>query len=347
MGAARALGLLLGVAADAAFGDPRRHHPVAAFGWLAQQAERACYAPHELAGLGYASALAGAAAAAGGLLEHAGRGRAAVHVAGTALATWVALGGTSLAQEGAAMARALAAGDLEGARARLPHLCGRDPASLDLAGVARASVESIAENTSDAVVAPLIWGAVAGAPGLLAYRAINTLDAMVGYRSPRYRRFGWAAARLDDLANLLASRMAAGLATMCAPLAGGSARGAWQAWRRDAAAHPSPNAGQLEAAFAGALRVRLGGRTVYPHGVEQRPVLGHGHIPDAGDLTRAVMLSRIVGLVAAALCAALAAIAQRPYRRATPAASGGSCGSSPRGEYSSSRCPSLASRHAK
>jgi len=185
------------------------------------------------------------------------------------------LGAASLADEGAAMARALDAGDLDGARARLPHLCGRDPVALDLAGVARASVESIAENTSDAVVAPLMWGAVTGMPGLLAYRAINTLDAMVGYRSPRYLRFGWAAARLDDLANLLPSRATAGLTMLCAALVGGSARGAWQAWRRDAVAHPSPNAGQVEAAFAGALEVRLGGRTVYPHGIEQRPIMGH------------------------------------------------------------------------
>lgn len=308
MGAARAVGLLLGVAADAAFGDPGHHHPVAAFGRVAATVERACYAEHRLAGLVHTGTLVGAAAALGGLLEQAGRGRATVQVAVTALATWIALGGTSLAEEGAAMARALDAGDLEGARARLPHLCGRDPANLDLVGMARASVESIAENTSDAVVAPLVWGAVAGVPGLLAYRAINTLDAMVGYRSARYRRFGWAAARLDDVANLVPSRAAAVLTTLCAPLVGGSACGAWQAWRRDAAAHPSPNAGQVEAAFAGALEIRLGGRTVYPHGTEQRPVLGHGRTPDAGDLTRGVELSRVIGLAAAALCAALAVV---------------------------------------
>jgi adenosylcobinamide-phosphate synthase len=140
-------------------------------------------------------------------------------------------------------------------------------------------------------------------PGLLVYRAVNTLDAMVGYRSPRYRRFGWAAARLDDVANLLPSRATAGLTTLCAPLVGGSARGAWAAWRRDAAAHPSPNAGQVEAAFAGALEVRLGGPTRYPHGIEQRPVMGHGRSPDVGDLTRGVELSRVIGLAAAALAA--------------------------------------------
>lgn len=311
MGAERAVGLLLGVAADAALGDPVRNHPVAAFGRLAATAERACYADHRLAGTVYTAALVGGAAAVGGLLERAGRGRAAVQVAGTALATWIVLGGASLAKEGAAMARELDAGDLAAARARLPHLCGRDPAQLDAAGMARAGVESIAENTSDAVVAPLMWGAVAGVPGLLAYRAANTLDAMVGYRSPRHQRFGWAAARLDDLANLLPARLAAGLTVLCAPVVGGSAHGAWRAWRCDAAAHPSPNAGQIEAAFAGALEVRLGGRTVYPHGAQQRPVLGDGRTPDAGDLTRGVELSRVIGMVAAALVALVAAVLGR------------------------------------
>jgi adenosylcobinamide-phosphate synthase len=338
--------LLLGVAADAAFGDPRRCHPVAAFGRLAVTAERACYAENRLAGLVYTAALVGAASAVGGLAERAGRGRTPVQVAGTALATWIVLGGASLAEEGAAMARALDAGDLDAARSRLPHLCGRDPALLDLAAMARASVESVAENTSDAVVAPLVWGALAGVPGLLGYRAVNTLDAMVGYRSPRYRRFGWAAARLDDLVNLLPSRVAAALTTLCAPLVGGSASGAWQAWRRDAEAHPSPNAGQVEAAFAGALEIRLGGRTVYPHGAEQRPVLGHGRTPDAGDLIRGVELSRVIGLAAAALCAMLAAVTQRPYRSASSAI-GGSCGSSPSGDHLSSWRPSVASRQAK
>ena len=311
VGAQRAVGLLLGVAADAAIGDPGRGHPVAAFGRLAAQAQRVCYADHRLAGTVYTAALVGGAAAVGGLLERAGRDRAVVQVAGTALATWVVLGGTSLARQGAAMARELDAGDLAAARARLPHLCGRDPAQLDAAGMARASVESIAENTSDAVVAPLVWGAVAGVPGLLAYRAANTLDSMVGYRSPRHLRFGWAAARLDDFANLLPARVAAGLTVLCAPVVGGSAPGAWRAWRCDAAAHPSPNAGQVEAAFAGALEIRLGGRTVYPHGAQQRPVLGDGRTPDAGDLNRGVELSRVVGVVAAALVALLAVLLGR------------------------------------
>jgi adenosylcobinamide-phosphate synthase len=164
----------------------------------------------------------------------------------------------------------------------------------------------VAENTSDAVVAPLIWGGLAGIPGLLAYRAANTLDAMVGHRSPRYANFGWSAARLDDLANLIPSRLAAVLTSATAPVVGGSSRSAWQTWRRDASAHPSPNAGQVEAAFAGALEIRLGGRTVYPHGTEERPVLGHGRSPDAGHVTRAVELSRVVGAASAAVSAVIA-----------------------------------------
>jgi adenosylcobinamide-phosphate synthase len=134
---------------------------------------------------------------------------------------------------------------------------------------------------------------------------------MVGYRSPRYRRFGWAAARLDDLANLLPARLSAALTTLCAPVVGGSASGAWRVWRRDASAHPSPNAGHVEAAFAGALEVRLGGRTPYAHGVEERPVLGDGRDPDAGHVTRAVALSRVVGAVAGAVASAVAVVIGR------------------------------------
>ena len=138
-------------------------------------------------------------------------------------------------------------------------------------------MESVAENTSDAVVAPLLWGAVAGLPGLLGYRAVNTLDAMVGHRSPRYRRFGWAAARLDDLANWVPARVGAGLAA--------ALRRRWSAGPRAEALravadgrgrHPSPNAGVVEAAFAGALGIRLGGRNVYDGRVEERGVLGDG-----------------------------------------------------------------------
>ena len=168
----------------------------------------------------------------------------------------------------------------------------------------RAAVESIAENTSDAAVAPLFWGGVAGVPGLIAYRTVNTLDSMVGYRSDRYRRFGWASARLDDVANLVPARLAGVLVVVL----GDDRAGALRAWRRDAAAHPSPNAGVVESSFAGALGLRLGGRTVYPHGVEERPALGDGHPPEVADLYSTTHLSRRVQLGALASSALIACV---------------------------------------
>jgi adenosylcobinamide-phosphate synthase len=298
---ARAAGLVLGFVADAVLGDPRRAHPVAGFGALAAALERRIYADRRLAGTVHAVVLVGGAAALGALAERAGP-----RVGVTAVATWAVLGGSSLAGHGASLAAELAAGDLAAARLRLPSLCGRDPAFLDAAGMARAGTESMAENTSDAVVAPLFWGAVAGVPGLLGYRAVNTLDAMVGYRSPRHLRYGWASARLDDLANLVPARLAAVLFVALAPAVGGSPRAALQAWHRDARAHPSPNAGPVEAAAAGALGIGLGGRTVYPHGVEERPRLGRGPAPTPADLRRAARLSRLVGAAAAAVAAVIA-----------------------------------------
>ena len=306
MGGGRALGLLLGVAADAVFGDPRRFHPVAAFGRSASALEKRLYADSKAAGVAYTAVLVGSTMAAGVVVERAARRHWLAQALTTGLATWTVLGGSSLAAEGTSMGRELDSGDIEAARARLPHLCGRDASRLDTFGLARATVESVAENTSDAVVAPLVWGSVFGVPGLLGYRAANTLDAMVGHRSPRYSRFGWASARLDDLLNLLPSRLAALLTVGGAPVVGGSAPQAWETWRRDASAHPSPNAGQVEAAFAGALEVRLGGRTVYSHGVEERPVLGHGRNPDSGHVTRAVELSRVVGFAAGLVSAVVA-----------------------------------------
>jgi adenosylcobinamide-phosphate synthase len=212
------------------------------------------------------------------------------------------------------MAGLLESGDLAGARLLLPSLCGRDPAALDAAGLARAALESVAENTSDAQVAPVLWAAVGGVPAVLVYRGANTLDAMIGNKSPRYARFGWAAARFDDVANFVAARMTALLVVLCAPLVGGSPAGALRVWRRDAARHPSPNAGVVESAFAGALGVRLGGPTQYAHELEIRPTLGDGRAPEVADLARAVRLSRIVQ--AAAVAVALSA-ACRIDRRAS------------------------------
>ena len=187
------------------------------------------------------------------------------------------------------------------ARRGLPALCGRDAAGLDIAGVARAVVESVAENTSDAAVGPLLWSAAFGLPGAVGYRAVNTLDAMVGHRSPRYARFGWAAARLDDAVNLIPARVTAVLTCVLAPLVGGSAAEAWRGWRT--AAHPSPNAGPCEGAFAGALGRILGGPIAYDGRGDMRPTLGAGPAPDAADIARAVRLSRAVIMVAALLAA--------------------------------------------
>lgn len=330
------MGLLLGVTADAVWGDPAHWHPVAGFGRCATAVERLLYADRRRSGATYTAVLVGGAVALGAAAEAVGRRHPVAGAALTAGATWTVLGGTSLARHGDALARELGAPspryewhsrpnlsdesatrqgvDLDAARARLPSLCGRDPSVLDAAGLARAGVESLAENTSDAVVAPLLWGAVAGMPGLLGYRAVNTLDAMVGYRSPRYGRFGWASARLDDLANLVPARVTALLFAALAPAVGGSPAEALRAWRRDSPAHPSPNAGPVEAAAAGALGIGLGGRTAYPHGVEDRPRLGSGPPPNPGDLLRAARLSRLVGAAAALLSAVIAvSVHGRPH----------------------------------
>ena len=212
-----------------------------------------------------------------------------------AACTWAALGGRSLAREADAVAADVRSGDLDAARAALPALVGRDPDALDADGICRATVESVAENTADAVVGVLLWGAVAGPAGVAAYRAANTLDAMVGHRSERYADFGWAAARLDDALTWPVARTGAALAAACAPVVGGSAGAALRAVRRDGAAHPSPNAGRMEAAFAGALGVRLGGPLAYAGRVEERPRLGDGRAPVPDDVTRAIRLSLAVG----------------------------------------------------
>ncbi len=235
-------------------------------------------------------------------------------MAAAAITAWAVTGGRSLSFYSERALVSLSRNDLDAARQILPSLCGRDPAGLNAAEIARAVIESVAENTSDAVVAPLLWGAVAGPPGLAAYRAINTLDAMVGHRSPRYLRFGWASARLDDAANWIPARVTAALAVACAPLVpGGDPRAALRTVRRDGGHHPSPNAGRCEeAAFAGcALGVRLGGRNSYGGIAEARPELGDGRAPEPGDIRRAVMLARAVTVSATALAVLVAMLRGR------------------------------------
>jgi adenosylcobinamide-phosphate synthase len=304
-------GLLAGVVLDSLLGDPRRGHPVAGFGRAAAALERRAYADDRTRGALYTTACvllaAAPAAAASRLTRHHPLAR------GTAVAitVWAVTGGRSLRSEAGKTVAALDQHDLAAARAQLSSLCSRDPAQLGPKEIARAVVESVAENTSDAVVGPLVWGALAGLPGLAVYRAVNTLDAMVGYTSPRYTRFGWASARLDDVLNWAPARLTAAvtaaLAAACAPLANGDRARAWHTARRDGGHHPSPNAGRPEAAFAGALGLRLGGSSQY-HGVtEHRPELGDGRPPEPADVRRAQRLCLAVTLTAAALTAAAAA----------------------------------------
>jgi adenosylcobinamide-phosphate synthase len=304
----RLAGVLAGCLADLVLADPRAGHPVAGFGAAAATVERVIYRDTRIAGAAHVGVLVGAVSLLGAAVQRDARRRGPrCAVAATAVATWIALGGTSLTRTGLAMGELLSRDDVDGAKRLLPSLCGRDPAQLDAAGLTRASLESVAENTSDAHVAPLLWATVGGAPAVLGYRAVNTLDSMVGHRSPRYVRFGWAAARLDDAANYVAARVTAALVVLCAPVVDGSPSGAVRAWRRDAARHPSPNAGVVEAAFAGALGVRLGGPTQYQYELQIRPTLGEGIPPSVADLRRAVRLSRAVQAGATLLCLAVSA----------------------------------------
>lgn len=298
--AARALGLALGYGADRVWGDPRRLHPVAGFGTCALALERRIYRDDRASGVAHVLILVGGAIG----LAYAGERSAQnplAHTVLTAAVTWAVLGGRSLEREADTVHTFLAAGDLESARAQVRNLVGRDTSALSPDEVARAVVESVAENTSDAVVASLVWGAVAGVPGLVAHRATNTLDAMIGHRNARYDRFGWAAARLDDALGLPASRLSGALAAALGPDPAGTLR----AWHRDARHHPSPNAGVVEAAFAGALGLQLGGvNTYYGDRREDRARMGDGRVPAPSDIPRTTRLARRVG--AGALLTAVA-----------------------------------------
>ena len=188
-----------------------------------------------------------------------------------------------------AVAQPLSDGDLDGARGAVAMIVGRDPAQLDEPGVARATIESLAENTSDGIVAPVFWGTIFGLPGITAYKAINTLDSMLGHRSPRYEIFGWASARIDDVANLIPARLTGFLFAIVSP----NRRAALGTMMRDARHHRSPNAGWPEAAMAGALDIRLSGPRVYADGVAEEPwVNGEAADPGPADIDRGLSLFR-------------------------------------------------------
>jgi adenosylcobinamide-phosphate synthase len=293
--AERLLGAAAGLLVDRVVGEPPAPlHPVAAFGTLMTRMEDAVYADSRGAGVGYVATGAVVGAASGAL------------VGSTTAAVAMASAGRMLRSEATAIGTKLEAGDLEGARAALPALVGRDPTALDSSGIAAAVVESVAENTVDAVVAPALWGATFGPVGAALHRAVNTMDAMVGHHSSRYERFGWGSARLDDAAAYLPARVTALLVGLSRPRR-------WRAVRRavlrDAPRHPSPNAGVAEAAFAGALGVELGGPLRYGARHEDRPRLGRGPRPRTSDVAAAVRLADQVELLLTALLATGAACA--------------------------------------
>jgi adenosylcobinamide-phosphate synthase len=298
----RALGAAGALALDRFLGEPpvpAPLHPVALFGSGIAALEDRIYDDRPGPGAVLATVGVAGAAAAGAALRS------------PLAAGYVAIGGRALHDAARAVGRALAAGDVPEARRLLPHLVGRDPTALDAGAIARAVVESVAENTTDAIVAPALWTAAAGAPGAFAHRAADTLDSMVGYRSARYRRFGTAAARLDDALAWGPARATAGLVAAVRPARAGAVL---RTVRADAGAHPSPNAGVAEAAFAAALGLRLGGgENRYGDQVETRPALGGGRPPTAGDIAGAIALSRDVTLALAGLLAAagLAGLARR------------------------------------
>lgn len=271
--------------------------------------ERLVWDDRRLSGLAFACGGIGAAALAGRGL---GRVRGGAVVAG-----YASIAGRGLWDAAASVHEALVLGDLAKARELLPALVGRDAAELSATEIARAVVESVAENTVDAIVAPALFAAAFGATGAFGYRAINTLDSMVGYRDARYGRFGWAAARIDDGANLVPARVTAALVAAVRPRSAGAI---WGAVRRQARAHPSPNAGVAEAAFAVSLGVQLGGRNSYRGEVEERPLLGPpaGRAPEPGDIAAAIACSRqVTGLLFGLLCTA-AACARVASGRARP-----------------------------
>lgn len=271
--------VLAAVLLDLLFGDPRwLPHPVVAIGKLIAALEmilRRLVTNERVAGVFLLLLTVGITA---GIAWSLVQGAALIHpVAGvivSALLGWTCLAARSLHRESKLVVDALQRGDLPEARRLLSYIVGRDTAELPEPEIWRGAVETVAENTSDGVIAPLLFLMVGGAPLALAYKAVNTLDSMVGYKNERYLRFGWAPARFDDLANLVPARLTGLLMALAAPLVGLSGRNAWRMMLRDGRNHSSPNSGMPEAAAAGALGVQLGGTNVYFGKPVKKPTIG-------------------------------------------------------------------------
>ena len=267
--------LLAGVVLDLAIGDPQwLPHPVRGFGWIVARLERIWRAtglPLRIAGaLLWVSAVGIGSGAVAATMIWLPRPWITVYWIFSLLAI------RDLDFEAALVIRELRRGDLEGARRMLGRIVGRDTAALDEGEALRATIETISENLSDAVIAPLFYLALGGPVAMAAYKAVNTLDSMVGYRNKRHREFGWASARLDDAANWVPARLTAGLVWVCAMLLRYDARRSVAVTLRDARSQPSPNSGYPEAAVAGAIGVRLGGLNFYQGVASRKPFLGDG-----------------------------------------------------------------------
>lgn len=277
-------------------GEPRRWHPLVGFGRLAARLESGARR-HRLVGLlAWAIAVLPPVILLAWLIGHLPTPLA---WAIEALVLYFTIGARSLVQHAEAVFRPLQAGDLDAARHRVSHMVSRDTRALDETGIARATVESVLENGADAIFGAIFWFMLLGAPGALLYRLANTLDAMWGYRNERFLRFGWAAARIDDLLNLIPSRLTALSYCLC-----GNLRQGWQCWRAQAPTWYSPNAGPVMAAGAGALQLSLGGEASYHGNPKARPTLGMGEAPDAQAIPRACgLVQRAMLLWAAALLA--------------------------------------------
>ncbi|WP_409299412.1 adenosylcobinamide-phosphate synthase CbiB [Pseudomonas sp. KCJK8993] len=267
-----------GVALDALLGEPKRWHPLVAFGSLADRIEQRFNA----GGRGWRSHGVTAwvlAVLPLTLLATALSWLPCIGWLVEVLALYCALGLRSLGEHVEPVAQALRSDDLDEARRRVGFLVSRQTSELDAPAVARAATESVLENGSDAVFAALFWFAVAGAPGVVLYRLSNTLDAMWGYRNERFERFGWAAARIDDLLNYIPARLVALTYALL-----GKTRLAFKCWYRQGPTWDSPNAGPVMAAGAGALGVELGGPAIYHGELHQRPQLGEGEAASAGSI---------------------------------------------------------------
>ena len=291
------LPIAIGFAADFVLGDPQGlPHPVRLIGKLISTVEEPLRhvfpddASGQLAaGAALAGIVAGASTATTAVLVRAAEALGAgVAVAVESLICYQMLATRSLRDESMKVADELEAHDLEGARQAVSMIVGRDTGGLDEEGVAKAAVETVAENTSDGVVAPLLYMMVAGAPGAVLYKAVNTMDSMVGYRNDRYRHFGTAAARFDDVLNLVPARVAGALMCLSAGPAGFDGVQAWRIFKRDRLAHPSPNSAHTEAACAGALGVQLGGGNHYFGTFVGKPTVGDATRPvQTADIGRA------------------------------------------------------------